>query len=95
MVRRGEDIFGFRGFAERSMLADAYKDNSVVEVFPDLAWQWKLELDTRKNWDHFRFEDFQRLKRENKVTWVMVQNPPTPGLSCPYSNEAVSVCQIP
>src|SRR5580658_204417 len=95
MVRRGEDIFGFRGIAERSMLVDAYKDNSVVEVFPDLAWQWKLELDTRKNWDHFRLEDFQRLKRENKVTWVIVQNPPTAGLSCPYSNEAVSVCQIP
>jgi hypothetical protein len=94
MVRRGEDIYGFRGYAERSMLVDAYKDNSVVEVFPDLAWQWKLELDTRKNWDNFRLEDFQRLKRENKVTWVVVQNPPTPGLSCPYSNEAVSVCKI-
>jgi hypothetical protein len=95
MVRREEDIFGFRGIAERSMLADAYKDNSVVEVFPDLAWQWKLELDVRKNWDNFRLEDFERLKGEEKVTWVVVQNPPTPGLSCPYSNEAVSVCQIP
>ncbi len=94
MMRRGEDIFGFRGIAERSMLVDAYKDDSVVEVFPDLAWQWKLELDTRKNWDHFRLEDFQRLKRDEKVTWVIVQNPPTAGLSCPYSNEAVSVCEI-
>jgi hypothetical protein len=95
MVRPGEDIYGFRGIAERSMLVDAYKDNSVVEVFPDLAWQWKLELDTRKNWEKFRVEDFQRLKRENKVTWVIVQNPQTPGLDCPYSNDAVSVCQIP
>src|SRR5271168_563335 len=95
MVQPGEDFYGFRGFAERSMLADAYKDNSVVEVFPDLAWQWKLELDTRKNWNNFRLEDFERLKKNYKVTWVIVQNPPTPGLNCPYSNPTVSVCQIP
>jgi hypothetical protein len=74
---------------------DAYKDNSVVEVFPDLAWQWKLELDTRKDWDHFRLEDFERLKHRYLVTWVIVQKPGVAGLDCPYSNSAVMVCRIP
>ena len=53
MVRPGEDIYGFRGIAERSMLVDAYKDNSVVEVFPDLAWQWKLEARHAKELGQF------------------------------------------
>ncbi len=77
------------------MLADASKDNSVVEVFPDLAWQWKLETDPRKNWDHFRLDDFQRLKRNYLVRWVIVQRPGVAGLDCPYANGTVMVCRIP
>ena len=95
MVRPGEDVYGFRGLAERSMLADAYKDNSVVEVFPDLAWQWKLEVDSRANWSAFQLDDFKRLKQDNHVTWVVVQNPAVPGLDCRYSNTVVTVCRIP
>jgi len=95
MEQSGEDFYGFRGFAERSMLADASKDNSVVEVFPDLAWQWKLETDTRKNWDHFQLEDFERLKRSYLVSWVIVRKPGATGLDCRYSNSTVTVCRIP
>jgi hypothetical protein len=95
VVRSGEDIFGFRAIAERSMLVDAYKDNSVVEVFPELAWQWKLELNTRKNWENFQLEDFEALKRRYLVSWVIVQAPGVAGLDCRYSNENVSVCRIP
>jgi hypothetical protein len=95
MERPGENYFGFRGFAERSMLADASKDNSVVEVFPDLAWQWKLETEPRRNWDHFGLADFQRLKRDYLVSWVIVQPPGVAGLDCPYANGTVIVCRIP
>ncbi len=95
MERPGEDIYGFRGLAERSMLADAHKDNSVVEVFPDLAWQWKLEVETRKNWDNFQLADFERLKQNYLVSWVIVQKPGVEGLDCRYANSAVMVCRIP
>ena len=95
MEARGEDIYGFRGLAERSMLADAHKDNSVVEVFPDLAWQWKLEVDTRKNWENFQLADFERLKQKYLVSWVIVQKPGVDGLDCRYANSAVMVCRIP
>ena len=95
MERRHEDYYGFRGFAERSMLADDSKDPSVVEVFPDLAWQWKLEVESRRNWEHFTLADFERLKRDMHVTWVMVEQPGVPGLACPFSNGSVMACRIP
>jgi hypothetical protein len=95
MKRPGEDYFGFRGIAERSMLADGSKDTSVVEVFPELAWQWKLETEPRKNWVHFQLADFQRLKRDLRVSWVIVQQPGVAGLDCPYANGTVLVCRIP
>lgn len=95
MKRPGEDYYGFRGFAERSMMADNGKDPSVVEVFPNLAWQWKLEVSARENWEHFTLADFERLKKNYGVTWVIVERPGVAGLRCPYSNDVVMVCQIP
>jgi hypothetical protein len=91
----GEDYFGFRAYAERSMLADGDKDASVVALFPDLAWQWKLEVSDRKNWQHFTLSDFESLKKKYQVTWVIVTNGSSAGMPCPYENSAVTVCQIP
>jgi len=95
MSRSGEDYYGFRGFAERSAFADNSKDPSVVEVFPDLAWQWKLETDAIANWNRFSLADFKRLKRDYHISWVVVEQPGVSGLICPYSNSAVEVCEIP
>jgi hypothetical protein len=95
MERPGEDFYGFRGFAERSALADNSKDTSVVEIFPDLAWQWKLETDGTKNWAHFTLEDFERLKKKYGVTWVTLEGPGVAGLDCRYKNSTVKVCRIP
>jgi hypothetical protein len=91
----GEDYFGFRAFAERSMLADGDKDASVVALFPELAWQWKLEVTDRQNWARFTLADFELLKKKYGVTWVIVVKPGVGGLSCPYSDTEVFVCQIP
>jgi hypothetical protein len=90
----GEDYHGFRGLAERSMLADTVKDPSVVEVFPDLAYQWKLEVSGEENWKSFRAADFQHLKKKYGVNWVILEQPGVPGLSCPYANAAVRVCRL-
>jgi hypothetical protein len=91
----GEDYYGFRAFAERSALADNEKDTSTVAVFPDLAWQWNLEVTDRENWARFTLADFEFLKKKYGVTWVIVERPGIPGLPCPYTNPAVAVCQIP
>jgi len=95
MERPGEDFYGFRGFAERSALADNSKDTSVVEVFPELAWQWKLENDATANWSRFTASDFEVLKKKYGVTWVVLENPGVAGLPCPYRNSSVEVCPVP
>jgi hypothetical protein len=94
MERPGEDFHGFGAIAERSMLADAVKDPSVVEVFPDLAYQWKLETSDREQWSRFGLSDFQQLKRKHGATWVILERPGVAGLACPYSNHSVMVCRI-
>jgi hypothetical protein len=95
MKMHGNDNHGFRGIAERSMLADDVKDNSVVEVFPQLAYQWKLEVAARKNWSSFGTGDFERLRKEFGVDWVILERPGVAGLPCPYGNNSVMVCRIP
>jgi len=95
MHRPGQDYYGFRAYAERSTLADNEKDASAVAVFPDLAWQWNLEVTDRENWAQFTLADFERLKKKYGVTWVIVERPGVAGLSCLYANRAVMVCQIP
>ncbi|MGA2299476.1 MAG: hypothetical protein ABSG77_02130 [Candidatus Acidiferrum sp.] len=95
MEKSGDDYHGFRGIAERSMLADNVKDPSVVEVFPDLAYQWKLEVAGREKWSSFNLDDFERLKKKFGVGWVILERPGVAGMPCPYVNPAVMVCRIP
>lgn len=94
MDRPGEDYHGFRGLAERSKLADVDKDASVVQLSPDLAYQWKLEVSGEEGWKSFQAADFQRLKKKYGVSWVILEQPGVPGLSCPYANAAVTVCRL-
>lgn len=95
MAIEGEDQNGFRAIAQRSMIADAVKDSGAVTMFPPLAVEWMRQFQAHKNWKQFQLEDFERLKAEFGVDWVVVQQPGTPGLNCPYKNEKVLVCEVP
>ena len=55
----------------------------------------ELENDATANWAHFTAADFERLKSKYGVTWVILENPGVPGLTCPYTNSTVQVCRIP
>jgi hypothetical protein len=90
----GEDTIGFRALAERSRLADAYKDSGAVSMFPPLADEWWEQFQAEKNWTQFTKSDFLRLEHEYHATWVVIPAPNTPGLSCAYKNSAVLVCPI-
>jgi hypothetical protein len=90
----GEDSIGFRATAERSRLADAYKDSGAVSMFPPLAEEWWQQFQAQKNSKTMTKTDFLQLQREYGVTWAVLQAPDTRGLSCPYSNPAVLVCRI-
>jgi hypothetical protein len=91
----GEDYHSFRALAERSQLADSIKDRSVVTLVPELDKVWKRQVHAQEGWTRFQLADFERLKAEFGVNWVLVAYPQPAGLACQWHNEAVSVCRIP
>jgi hypothetical protein len=91
----GEDSHNFRALAERSQLADAIKDTAVVTQVPELGPTWERQVAAQSGWTHFKLADFERLKLEFGVNWVLVSYPQPGGLACRWHNRALSVCQIP
>ena len=90
----GEDRQAFRAIAERSMLADMVKDSGAASMFPSLAEGWWERVSALKGWRNFQAADFQRLKGRYGVDWLVLQQPGTPDLVCPYQNAGVRVCRI-
>ncbi|MGA3345794.1 MAG: hypothetical protein ABSC76_13085 [Terracidiphilus sp.] len=95
MPAPGEDYHCFRPLAERSLLADNIKDGSVVTQIPDLGEVWARQVQAQRGWAHFQLADFEHLKAEFGVDWVLVSYPPPAGLACQWHNDTLSVCRIP
>ena len=95
LAAEGEDYHGFRALAERSQLADAIKDTSVVMQVPELGPSWERQLAAQQGWSNFQLSDFERLKTEFGVNWVLVSNPAAAGLDCQWHNATLAVCEIP
>jgi len=91
----GEDQHGFRAIAERSMLSDRVKDSGAVSMFPALAETWSEQVQSEEGWSQFQRQDFETLRTRYGVDWVILQQPGTEGLGCPYSNSTVVVCRVP
>ena len=91
----GEDYHSFRALAERSQMADALKDTAVVTQVPDLGPDWDRQVTAQAGWKEFKIADFQRLKADFGVDWVLVAYPQTAGLDCPWHNDTLVVCRIP
>ena len=89
----GEDEHGFRAVAERSALANIH-DKGAVSMFPALGRDWYRQDLAQQGWRSFQVADFQRLRRQFGLSWVVLQRPGVPGLACPYGNAAVLVCRI-
>jgi hypothetical protein len=95
MAAPGEDYHSFRALAERSQLADALKDTAVVTQVPDIGPVWERQVAAQEGWTHFQLADFERLKAEFGVNWVLVSYPQPAGLVCEWHNEMLTVCRIP
>ena len=95
MASPGEDYHSFRALAERSQLADMVKDAAVVTQVPDLGPDWQRQVDATAGWPNFKVADFERLKNEFGVDWVIVTVPRSAQLPCPWHNQVVAVCRIP
>ncbi len=91
----GEDSHSFRALAERSQLADAIKDTAVVTQVPELGPAWERQVAAQAGWPHFQLADFERLKTEFGVNWVLVNYPQPAGLACVWHNNTLSVCRVP
>jgi hypothetical protein len=101
----GEDYHGFRALAERSSLADAVKDAGVATQVPELAPVWASQVAATQGWSRFTPADFERLKTQFGVNWVLVslpqlqgpqiQGPQPGGLDCAWHNRTLAVCRIP
>jgi hypothetical protein len=91
------DQHGFRALAERSVMADYIKDSGVVLLFPAIAERWRTEVHARWDWNRFQRADFENLRHEFGVNWVLLSasHPAAAELSCPFGNQAVRVCRIP
>src|SRR6266571_5116961 len=96
-----EDYHGFRALAERSVLADYEKDGGMAARVPRLAPRWLKEVNAQNNWKNFQATDFQRLKRDFGVTWVMLSSAHDAGqeqseqtMTCPYKNSQVQICRL-
>ena len=95
----GEDFHGFRALAERSVLADYEKDGGMAARVPRLAPRWLKEVTAQTGWQNFQPADFQRLKQDFGVTWIVLpnasaQNPESQGMTCPYRNVQLKVCRL-
>ncbi|HZT30122.1 MAG TPA: hypothetical protein VFA33_09590 [Bryobacteraceae bacterium] len=94
MLLPGADEHGFRAIAERSALADRVKDSGAVSLFPQLADDWKSEVQAQEGWEHFGPRDFERLARHYPVTWIVTRRPPPAAFPCPYQQGELAVCRI-
>ncbi|MFZ0744137.1 MAG: DUF6798 domain-containing protein [Terracidiphilus sp.] len=95
MAAPGEDYHSFRAFAERSVLADGDKDTAVVTKVPVLGPEWHRQLAAQAGWPKFKVANFERLKSQFGVSWVLVSYPPPAGLRCAWHNDVLAVCRIP
>lgn len=95
LVQPAEDMHNFRALAERSVLADDIKDRSVLSKAPELVPAWRRQVDAQGGWDRFQLVDFERLKADFGVDWVLLDHPPPAGLSCPWERQHIAVCRIP
>jgi hypothetical protein len=90
------DEHGFRAIAERSALADYYKDSGAASLFPQLAPEWKQMSTATYGLNRFNAADFERLKGEYApVSWTVIHGNAPLGLACPYQESGYAVCRIP
>ena len=94
MAAPGEDYHSFRALAERSQLADALKDTAMVTQVPGLGPAWDRQTQAQAGWESFTLRDFERLKRDFGVDWVLVSPAQTTGLDCRWHNASLAVCRV-
>jgi hypothetical protein len=90
----GEDAQGFRATAERSSIADWYKDGGVASVFPAAQEKWWREVQMTEKLN--QASDAERSARLLPLGagWILLPSQAATNLPCPYENKEVRVCRL-
>jgi hypothetical protein len=90
----GEDALGFRATAERSAVADWYKDGGIAANFPQAATLWWQGAQATAGLN--RANDDQRLARLRPLgaSWIVLPAATATRFRCPYVNLEVKVCKL-
>ena len=90
----GEDAQGFRATAERSAVADYYKDGGIASNFPAAVDLWWPGAQATAHLNGL--SDAARVARLTPlgVTWIVLPLQASTRLPCPYTNTAVRVCRL-
>ena len=90
----GEDAQGFRATAERSALADYYKDGGIAANFRAAAPLWLQGSQATAQLNHAT--DQQRSARLLRlgVSWIVLPANASTAFPCPWVNAGVRVCRI-
>jgi hypothetical protein len=90
----GEDAQGFRATAERSAVADWFKDGGIASNFPQAAAPWWRGSQATEKLNGAT--DGERLARLQPlgVTWIVLPATASTGFPCPFSNAGVRVCRL-
>jgi hypothetical protein len=90
----GEDAQGFRATAERSAVADWFKDGGIASNFRQAAIPWWQGSQATEQLN--RATDEQRLNRLRPlgVTWIVLPVEENTSFPCPFINARVRVCRL-
>jgi hypothetical protein len=90
----GEDAQGFRATAERSAVADWFKDGGIASNFPEAAALWWQGSTATEQLN--QASDEQRLARLQPlgVSWIVLPVQASTGFPCPFTNARVRVCRL-
>jgi len=90
----GEDAQGFRATAERSTVADYFKDGGIASNFSQAALPWlqgsQATFQLNSATDAERFNRLLPLG----VTWIVLPTQASTALTCPFSNAVARVCRL-
>jgi len=95
ITQDGEDAQCFRPIAERSALPDYSKDGGEASITPDLSDLWLAGETAQTGLD--KKSDPQRAASivPFGATWVILGQSSATAWTCPYTNAAVIVCELP
>jgi hypothetical protein len=90
----GDDAQGFRATAERSAVADWFKDGGIAANFPQAAALWWQGSTATGQLN--QASDEQRLARLQPlgVSWIVLPVGAKTGFPCPFTNARVRVCRL-